>query len=211
MSLIEFQRALCDMTLDPVFAASVLKRGIPSLAGYELSAIEQGRLVAVVRQPGMSVNCTLARANRFAPIADAFPLTCSLLKPHLRQLLDEFWALHQPDHYQLAGEPDAFVRFLQEKMSRGELDYAYAEEVFRYECAAWELTQTLRSSMLEPERASNVEKSATVRFRHDPSILVPSLERDKAPPVDLPAGDYLVRLTLLGDTLEVDIEEPSQQ
>jgi hypothetical protein len=207
MSLVEFQRALCDMTLDPVFASSVLRSGISSLAGYDLSAMEQGRLVAVVRQPGMSVNCTLARANRFAPIADAFPLTCSLLKPHLRQLLNELWRLHRPGNYQLAGEADAFVQFLQEKMSRGEFDYAYAEEVFRYECAAWELIHTLRRSMLEPERALNGEKSATVRFRHDPSILVASLERDKAPPADLPVGDYLVRLTLLGDTLEVDIEE----
>jgi hypothetical protein len=207
MSLLEFQRALCDMTLDPVFAASVLRRGISSLAGYELSAMEQGRLVAVVRQPGMSVNCTLARANRFAPIADAFPLTCSLLKPQLRRLLNELWGFHRPGNYQLEGEADAFARFLQEKMSRGELDHAYAEEVFRYERAAWELIQTLRRSMLEPERDSKAEKSATVRFSHDPRILVPCLERDEAPPADLPAGDYLVRLTLRGDTLEVDMEE----
>src|SRR3954462_5429563 len=137
MSILDFQRALCDMTLDPVLTGGVLRGGASALSGYALTPREQRRLAAIARQRGMSLTCTLARANRFAPIADAFPLTCSLLKPHLRQLLDEFWALHQPDHYQLAGEPDAFVRFLQEKMSRGELDYAYAEEVFRYECAAW--------------------------------------------------------------------------
>jgi hypothetical protein len=40
---------------------------------------------------------------------------------------------------------------------------------------------------------------------------VASLEQDKAPPADLPVGDYLVRLTLVGDTLEVNIEESSEQ
>ena len=207
MSLAEFQRALCDITLNPVFARSVLQSGIACLAGYELSVVEQGRLVAVVRQPGMSVNCTLARANRFAPIADAFPLTCSLLKPQLRGLLDELWSIHRPGNYQLAGEADAFAGLLEGKMSRGELDHAYAEEVFRYESAAWELIQTLRSSMLDPERASKREKCATVRFRHDPRILVPCLERDEAPPAELPSGDYLVRLTLRGDTLDVNLED----
>ena len=58
------------MTLDPVLAASVLRRGADALSGYTLTSIEQERLIAVVHQRGMSVNCTLARANRFAPIAD---------------------------------------------------------------------------------------------------------------------------------------------
>lgn len=207
MSLAEFQRALCDMTLDPLFATSVVRSGSSSLAAYQLSDREKGRLVDVVRQPGMSVNCTLARANRFAPIADAFPLTCSLFKPQLRGLLDELWSIHRPGNYQLAGEADAFARFLEEKISRGELDYAYAEEVFRYESAAWELIQTLRSSMLDPEPESKGEKCATVRFRHDPRILVPCLERDEAPPAELPTGNYLVRLTLRGDTLDVNLED----
>src|SRR5689334_7263123 len=112
MSLHEFQRALCDMTLDPVFAASVLRKGAPALKGYTLNGVEQDRLVAVVSQRGMSVNCTLARANRFAPIADAFPLTCSLLKPQLRGLLDELWNVHRPGDYQLAGEAAAFAALM---------------------------------------------------------------------------------------------------
>ena len=111
MSLLEFQRALCDMTLDLAFAASVLRKGAPALKGYRLTGIEEDRLIAVVSQRGMSVNCTLARANRFAPIADAFPLTCSLLKPHLRGLLDELWSVHRPGNYQLAGEAGALPSF----------------------------------------------------------------------------------------------------
>jgi hypothetical protein len=204
VAIADFQRALCDMTLDPVLAASVLRRGADALSGYALTAIEQERLIAVVHQRGMSVNCTLARANRFAPIADAFPLTCSLLKPWLRPLLDELWSVHRPDNYQFAGEVPAFSWFLQQKLSQGKVTHPYAEEIFRYECAAWALIQTLQSSAARttPERA--LDKSLTVRFTHDPHMLVPALERDETPPPDLPAGDYLVRLTLHGDVLDVE-------
>ncbi|HXS97109.1 MAG TPA: hypothetical protein VN736_21080 [Candidatus Limnocylindrales bacterium] len=197
MSLQEFQRALCDMTLNPVFAAAVLRKGAPALSGYRLSGVEAGRLLAVVSQRGMSVNCTLARANRFAPIADAFPLTCSLLKPHLRGLLDELWSVHRPGNYQLTGEAGAFAQFLDAKLSSGELDVEYAAEVFRYESKAWDLIQTLRSSVCG--------HSAIVHFTHDPSVLIKCLERDELPPAGLPAGAFAVRLTLNGDTLEVDL------
>jgi hypothetical protein len=199
MSLLEFQRALCDMTLDVAFAASVLRNGAAALQGYGLTGIEENRLVAVVSQRGMSVNCTLARANRFAPIADAFPLTCSLLKPHLRGLLDELWSGHRPGDYQLAGEARAFAAFLEEKLSRGQCEHEYAAEVFRYECAAWDLIQTLRRSV--------TERSTAVRFTHDPRVLVACLERDQPPPPGLPPGDYSVRLRLRGDTLDVDLED----
>jgi hypothetical protein len=207
VAIADFQRALCDMTLDPVLAAAVLRRGAHALSGYILTDIEQGRLIAVVRQPGMSVNCTLARANRFAPIADAFPLTCSLLKPWLRPLLDELWSVHRPGNYQFAGEATAFSSFLQQKLSQGDVKHPYAEEIFRYECAAWDLVQTLRSSVPGRPPEDEPEKSVTVRFAHDPHALVPALERDETPPPDLPAGDYVVRLTLRNDVLDVQTVE----
>src|SRR6476620_7543484 len=133
MSLRDFQRALSDMTLDTRIAAEVRKEGISALSDYELTSLEQHRLVDVARQPGMDLNCTLSRGNRFAPIVEMFPLTCELLKPSLRELLDELWTRHRPDNYQLAGEEDAFASFMEGKISRGELASAYAEEVFRYE------------------------------------------------------------------------------
>ena len=190
MSLHEFQRALCDMTLDVTFAASVLRKGAPALKGYSLTGIEQDRLFAVVSQRGMSVNCTLARANRFAPIADAFPLTCSLLKPHLRGLLDELWSVHRPGNYQLAGEAGAFAFFLEEKLSRGRFDQEYAAEVFRYECAAWDLIQSLPRFVSAAALKDTTGQSATVRFTHDPRILVTCLERDQPRP-----AVYLLAIT----------------
>ena len=198
MSMADFQRALCAMTLDPALAASVRRGGTGALADFTLTELEQVRLVAVVRQRGMSVNCTLARANRFAPIADAFPLTCSLLKPMLRSLLDELWSAHQPGDYQLTGEVDAFAAFLDRKLSQGGVDHPYAEEVFRYECAGRRLIQSLLQQ--PPARE---EAPVTVRFVHDPQVLVGCLERDTMPPPGLPIGDHLVQLTLRGDVLEV--------
>lgn len=135
MSLRDFQRALSDMTLDTRMTAAVRKSGPPALTDYELTALEEQRLVDVARQPGMDLNCSLARGNRFVPIVQMFPLTCELLKPWLRELLDELWSRHRPDNYQLAGEEDAFASFIEGKIGRGELAYAYAEEVFRYESA----------------------------------------------------------------------------
>jgi hypothetical protein len=58
-----------------------------------------------------------------------------------------------------------------------------------------------------PTLEDEPEKSVTVRFVHDPHVLVPALERDETPPPDLPAGDYLVRLTLRHDVLDVQTVE----
>ena len=54
------------MTVEPHLAATVRREGAGALAGYELTQREQDRLVSVSRQPGMDLNCTLARGNRFA-------------------------------------------------------------------------------------------------------------------------------------------------
>jgi hypothetical protein len=123
MSLRDFQRALSDMTLDTRMTTAVRGSGTPALSGYDLTTLEQQRLVAVARQPGMDLNCTLARGNRFGPIVEMFPLTCELLKPWLRELLDELWSRHRPSNYQLAGEEDAFAGFLEEKIGSRELTY----------------------------------------------------------------------------------------
>ena len=70
MTLRDFQRALSDMTLDTRITAAVRKQGTPALSDYELTPLEQMRLVDVARQPGMVLNCSLARGNRFAPIVE---------------------------------------------------------------------------------------------------------------------------------------------
>jgi hypothetical protein len=202
MSAVEFQRALCDLTLSPRLAASVL-RGGTALRAYDLTPIESARLEAVVRQRGMSLNCTLARANRFAPIADAFPLTCSLLKPQLRALLDALWSDHRPEGYQLTGEVEAFAAFVRARLADGTIGNPYAEEVFCYDSAAWSLIQTLRAASSEASWGGPRTHTARVRFHHDPHAIVPALERDEMPPPDLPRREYVVTFVLRGDVLDV--------
>jgi hypothetical protein len=203
MSIADFQRALCDLTLNPTLAAAVIGTGAGALSDYRLTPRERSRIIAVAGQPGMAVNCTLARANRFAPIVDAFPLTCWLLKPHLRMLLDELWSTHRPTDYQFAKEVDAFSAFVQSRLSQGTLKNPYAEDIFRYESAAWTLIQTLQVTHTGPAQDAMIQRSITVRFDHDPHRLVPPLERNQIPPPNIPRGNYLVRLTLRGDTLDV--------
>jgi len=191
------------MTLDAGLASAVRHDGACALAGYSLTDLECERLVAVARQPGMDLNCSLARGNRFAPIVDFFPLTCELLHPWLRALLDELWSTRRPDNYQLLGEDEAFARFIGERAARGALPHPYAEEVFRYEHACLELAKSLRH-VAPPDGPAPFRLAY---FRHDPRIVLRALERHEVPPPGLPAGDYCVRITLRGDALEVEMED----
>jgi hypothetical protein len=196
------------MTLDTELTVAVRRDGIAALTEYDLTALEQQRLVDVSRQPGMALNCTLARSNRFGPLVDMFPLTCELLKPWLRELVDELWSRHRPNNYQLVGEDDAFAAFLEEKIERGELAYPYAVEVFRYETACLHLARSLRYVSAVASPAPGSEPFRRVHFRHDPRILIRALERRQRPPENLPEGDYPVRITLRGDALDVVLDEP---
>jgi hypothetical protein len=207
MSLTDFQRALSDMTLDIRITAAVRREGTSALSDYELTSLEQERLVDVARQPGMDLNCTLARGNRFAPIVEMFPLTCELLRPWLRELLDELWNRHHPENYQLSGEEDAFAGHLEGKIIRGELANPYAEEVLRYESACLDLARTLRYVSVEELPKSGSEGFRLVCFRHDPRILLRALENHQTPPADMPEGEYLVRITLHGDALDVELDD----
>jgi hypothetical protein len=209
MTLRDFQRALSDMTLDTRITKAVRRNGTPALSDYELTSLEQNRLVDVARQPGMDLNCTLARGNRFQPIVEMFPLTCELLKPALRLLLDELWNRHRPDNYQLTGEDEVFAAFLEEKIAGGELTHPYAAEVFRYERVCMDLAKSLRYVAAEDLPAAGSEPFRLAHFRHDPQILLHALENQQMPPAGLPEGNYPVRITLRGDALDVELDEYS--
>ena len=72
----------------------------------------------VIQQPGMSLNCTIARGNRFEAIAELFPMTCVLLEPVLRELLDELWEHVFPTNYQFAGEEEAFAGIVRQEIGK---------------------------------------------------------------------------------------------
>jgi hypothetical protein len=145
MSLQSFQRAVVDLTLWPRNAAALRRGETGVLADYDLTERERRRIVDIVSQPGISVSCSLARGNRLEMIAGTFPMTCVVLEPVLRQVLDELWADHRPTNYQLAGEDTAFAALVSRKLAAGEFAFEYLEEVFIYECACRELTHRVRS------------------------------------------------------------------
>lgn len=199
MSLQDFQRALTAMTLDAGLANEVYARGADALTPYRLTPREERRLLAVVRQPGMALNCTLARANRFAAIHDAFPMTCRLLGPDLRDVLDALWRARSPDNYQLSGEELPFAEAVEARLATGPSASPYLTEVLAYERACLDLALQLRGAA-RPEALRS--KGRWTDFSHDPRQLFAALEQSALPPPDLPVERYRVRVTLIGDELE---------
>lgn len=203
MAIRDFQRALADMTLDARLAAAVRDRGAAALHAYALTERERLRLVTVAKQDGMSVNCSLARANRFGSIHDAFTMTCVLLESQLRDLLDELWSRRRPDNYQLAGEEAAFAALVESRLADGTLDVPYLAEVFRYERICWDLAMELRLR----DRAVMEGRRLTTRFLHDPAVLLDALSRYQPPPADVPAGDYTVTVLVRNGDLVAEWDE----
>lgn len=200
MSLRAFQQALVELTLVPR-KTGALRQGDTSLfADFDLTSRERERLLAVARQPGMPVSCSLSRGNRFEVIAETFPMTCVLLEPVLRQLLDELWAEWRPDNYQLIGEDDAFAAFLSRKRAAEEFPVEYLDEVFAYELACQDMAHRMR---MQTQPASPLEM--VVEFQHSPDELLPPLSRLAAPPAGLPRGTYRARIQLRDGRFEVEM------
>jgi len=133
----------------------------------------------------MSLNCSLARANRFGSIHDAFTMTCVLLGPRLRDLLDELWSERRPDNYQLAGEEAAFAVLVERAIARNALTDEYVDEVFQYERICWDMAMELRLR----DAAAMEGRTRSTRFRHDPARLFDPLSEHQPPPPGLPLGE----------------------
>lgn len=186
------------MTIEPHLAATVRRQGADALTAFDLTEREKIRLVAVSRQPGMDLNCTLARGNRFAPIYDAYPMTCTLLGTQLRAVLDELWSSARPTNYQLSGEIDAFAELLNARLIDLEIANPYLPDILNYEAVCWELGQSLRHA-----RPSIAVSRKSVMFRYDPGALLPALEAGRIPVQGLPQGHFPVSIILRGDELIV--------
>ena len=204
MSLLMFQRALVELTLIPEKARSLRSGDQSILAGFELTGLERDRLEAVVHQRGMSVSCSLSRGNRLEMIFQSFPMTCVLLKPILRELVDELWTDIQPTNYQLAGEETIFAALLTRKLAADNLSILYLEEIFAYELACMELTRQARN----PARnQTGTDAKLIVDFQHSPDDLLPPLSQLTTPPDELPEGNYRARVMLIDDQFKVELIE----
>lgn len=138
MSLHAYQTALARMTLDPALCRRILAEGERALSGYDLTPRELRRLAAIVRQPGMRVNCILSRANRLAAISGLLPRTCSLLEDQLRDLLDRFWGQHDMASLQTLAAGLEFAAFLEREIAAGRVTHPDAAETLASEVAAAE-------------------------------------------------------------------------
>lgn len=194
------------MTLDAVLAAAVRRQGGALLNAWPLTQLEQRRLVAMAQQTGMELNCTLARGNRFAAVHDAFAMSCALLGPALRKVLDALWSSHNPSGVQLAGDAERFaaVALAQAGTLPSEQLRSYLRDVLAYEQQAYELALSVRH-LANPEQASSAPH--WLDFEHDPQALFEALQRFERPPADLPRVPHRVRLTLVDGELETAIFE----
>jgi hypothetical protein len=199
MSLKGFQQAVVELTLAPKWFRALRRGESTLLERYDLNERERNRLLDIARQPGVAMNCSLARGNRLELIVAAFPKTCTLLKPRLPRLLDELWEQHQPDNYQLFGEEDAFAAFIGRKIDQGELPVEYLAEIFAYEMARRDL-----AIRLEMSTGADAVLEAIVEFQHAPDQLLPPLSRLLAPPAGLPCGVFQARVRLREAGFEVD-------
>lgn len=197
MSLSGFQQALTAMTLDGALAAAVARQQGSPLHAWPLTALEHRRLLAIAQQAGMALNCTLARSNRFAAIYDAYPMSCVLLGPALRAVLDTLWREQPPDNAQLAGDAERYARVVlahhESHCLSDESTHACLPQVLACERAAYELAQSVRHHP-EPDQANSAP--SWIDFPIDPQPLFDALQRFEAPPATLRPVPHRVRIQL---------------
>jgi hypothetical protein len=121
--LAEFQQAFADLVAVPELCRQA--RHDPSLLRdrYDLSQREFDRLVGIINQRGMALNCMLYRANRLAPLAMNLYGFCKALGPRLGSLLTEYTALFPNTNVHFYVECERFCSFIENKLDEGyELD-----------------------------------------------------------------------------------------
>lgn len=111
--LIDFQRALADLTSNPELVNQIRIDSSRLHDLYRLNEVELRQLVAVVQSPGMRANCILYRANRLAPIAVNLPETCRILGDRLEELVSEYWKSQPITNVHFLLETQTFCDFLQ--------------------------------------------------------------------------------------------------
>jgi hypothetical protein len=199
MSLAEFQRALCDLIASPEMCLRARHDPTTTLAEYDITERERMRLDAVVRQRGMSTNCSLYRVNRVTPIYSILPLTCELLGDGLLLVITEFWQASATD-LQTKHEVDLFADWLRAQLASGRLSDPYLDEVLSFEQAANTLRfmprNAIRQRLIQapPMQPALHPLVRVAAFAHDPMTVLEPLADRRRPPPGLPIGEYYLLL-----------------
>lgn len=111
--LIDFQRALAELTASPALCRQV--RADPQILRrrYSLTEKEWRRLSGIVSSKGMEANCMLYRANRLAPVALNLPETCEAIRDELNDLISAYWDSEPTTDVHFLVEAERFCRYLQ--------------------------------------------------------------------------------------------------
>jgi hypothetical protein len=195
VSLAEFQRALCDLIASPELCLVVRADPAAGLVPYDLTEREIRRLDSVVRQRGMSTNCTLYRVNRVTPIYSILPMTCELLGERLLPVITDFWQARATD-LQTQHEVDLFAEDLRARLGDGRLVDPYLGEVLSFEQTANTLrflarNATRRDLELAPPTLPTPHPLVRVtHFDHDPMRLLEPLADHRSPPAALAVGEH---------------------
>ncbi len=205
-----FQKAMCDLVASPDLCMLLQESPQQVLERYDLSDRDRRRLVEVVQQPGMFVNCSLYRANRLSPLYNLMPHTCFLLNEALLDEATEFWNVFDESRLQYNEEVEKFGNFLRRRIELGFLKDPILAEVLEYELALNEFRYTPRLDVLSRLEVRNLvaRENKLIRlhplvrvllFRHEPKRLLEFLEERRPLPYELAEGEFWVLLDGKGE------------
>jgi hypothetical protein len=212
MSMRAFQLALCELAASPEMCLEARSRPRELGARFGLSETEACRLDAVVRQVGMSMNCTLHRSNRITPIYTLLHNTCFILGGTLARVVDDYWRETRLLDLQFGPEIERFAHFLRNRLRAGQLDNPYVEEMLDFDLAVTGLRYAPRRSILRELKSAGSDRSRpprlhplmrVVSFRHEPTVLLRMLAEHRYPEPPLPEGTYFLILSMVDDPLSV--------
>ena len=214
-----FQQAMCDLVASPDLCIALIESPDEVLGRYDLSERDRRRLVEVVQQPGMLVNCSLYRANRLSPIYNLVPHTCFLLGNALLDEATEFWKDFKETRLQFHEEVQRFGDFLRQRVEMGALQNPMLAEVLEYELALNEFRYNPRLDVLArlEENTTVASESKRVQlhplirvllFRHEPRQLLEFLDERRSPPYELAEGEFWVLLDGKGEDVEIKLIDP---
>jgi hypothetical protein len=219
MTMEAFQRAMCDLIASPDLCMVLVESPEEVLGRYDLSDLDRRRLVEVVQQPGMLVNCSLYRANRLSPIYNLVPHTCFLLGNALLDEATEFWKDFKETRLQFHEEVQRFGDFLRRRVETGFLKNPMVADVLEYELALNEFRYTQRLDVLarlEPNKtvaseSKGVQLHPLIRvlfFRYEPRRLLEFLDQRRPLPYELAEGEFWVLLDGTGEEVETKLIDP---
>lgn len=201
MTMQGFQRAMCDLVASPDLCMLLAESPQEVLERYDLSDRDQRRLIEVVQQPGLYVNCSLYRANRLSPLYNLLPHTCFLLGDALLDEATEFWKDFVESRLQFNEEVERFGNFLRRRIELGVLQDPTLAELLEYELAVNEFRYIARLEVLARLELNKTAAPASkgirlhplmrvLLFTHEPGPLLELLEKRQPPPYELAEGEF---------------------